>query len=841
MPLKESDKEELAKYLSDPIWRMNTLYEIRTKAPGYEGKTVLFKPNNVQKKIYKSIEENPRTIILKPRKLGCTTGIVLYLLDQAMYNPNQLCRSIAHRRLSVQEIFNDTVQFAYKKLRDSYPDLCPKAEYTTRAELQFLDNGSKYSIDVEARGVTPTKLHLSEVAYQEDEAMLQDTLASLSPTAKGIAESTAHGKANWFEETFTKNWELKRSGREPEWNPLFFSWFDDPMNRLPVKKDTRLYYREDCREQHAKYRNADGSELDGMQLLFWDRQRFAYGDRLPELFPANPEEAFMFSTGRVYSEFSRIVHVIPPTRYKDYEISMDYGQQNPMVFLLSHQDYDNNFIFFREFYRPNSNIEEARKWLEQNAPEKIDSDGFIHIKYPDPSVFKEDQYSSIATPGKQISHRASIADEFQRHKILLYRGTQNDVQAGIARVKEYLRFDPDHKHPFRRMANGDPQRGSARVFFTEDMTNTISEFSNYLWPSNPKGQLNRQAYENPRKEHDHCLLSSTLVDTTLGQKTIESLVGKTGFVYTRDGGIERFFNVRKTMDDATVYRVSFSDGRSVTCTGDHRFLSADGSWKFALDLCSEDWIQCSTYASYRYQQDRPKICSKALLSLRFLFQKNGRQVTTTQSCVGEKLSEKDPKGDACPSQRFQQTQQPAGESGVTDSETAQNIPCRTFDGSTTKEAGRQRNSQCHAEGKSLAQFSRGKKMAPETCEGNEKEKASGHLHSLWKRLSDYATDSFKVLRRDMPSQGACAKVESVRKADTGVATYTLSVENTHCYSVNGGIIVKNSMDCVRYRLFTSGLPLQEILSHSFERGTVGSMVQSHLDSELHREEGGEAY
>lgn len=506
MPIQESDRDQMAKLLADQVWRLNNLYQIRTKMPGYEGKTVFFRPNKVQRKIYQSIHEHPRTIILKPRKLGCTTGIVLYLLDQAMYNENQLCRSIAHRRLSVQEIFNDTVQFAYRKLREGLPDLCPVAEYTTKAELQFAGNGSKYSIDVEARGVTPTMLHLSEVAYQEDEAMLQDTLASLSPTARGIAESTAHGMGNWFERTFTQNWQLLMQGRTPEWNPLFFAWFDDPGNQLPWKKDTEFYYGAEVEEQRAKYRNDDGSQLSNEQLLFWDRQKFAYGDRLPELFPSTPEEAFIFSTGRVYSEFTRAVHVIPRTTYKDYEISMDYGQKNPMTFYKSHQDFDGNFIFFGpEFYRRNAPIEEARKWLEINCPEKMDSEGFIHVRYPDPAVFKEDQYSAIATPGKAIAHKASIADEFMRHKILLYRGVQNDVQAGIVRVKEYLRFDPEHPHPFRRLPNGEPQKGAPRVFITEDLTEMINEFSNYLWPAEPKGQLNREAYENPRKEHDHAM------------------------------------------------------------------------------------------------------------------------------------------------------------------------------------------------------------------------------------------------------------------------------------------------------------------------------------------------
>jgi hypothetical protein len=491
---------EVREKLADRVWRLFNLYQIRTKVAGMEGQTVTFRPNKVQRKIYKSVEENNRTIILKPRKLGCTTGIVIYLLDKALWSQNQLCRTIAHRKQTVGEIFVDTVRYAFNGVPDG---IRPDPEYTTRAELAFKDTGSKYSIDVEARGVTPTYLHLSETAYMEDEAKLQDTLESLPTTAKGICESTAQGKGNWFERTFMGNWQLLQQGRRPEWYPLFFAWYDDPNNSLPHRPGIEFYYWNECLEQRLKFRNMDGSPLTDSQLLWWDRKRWDLGNRLPELYPSAAEEAFIYNTGRVYDEFDRHLHVIPPMVFKDYEISMDYGQTNPMVFLLSNQDYDNNFTFFREFYRAQCPIEDARGWLEENAPEKVDGDGWIHIKYPDPSVFIDNQIHPVVTPGQHREHRSSIADEFQRHKILLYRGTQNDVQAGIARVKEYLKFDPEHIHPYKKDEIGRSIRGSPRVFFTENCPSTIGEFPNYLWPKDPIGALNQTSYEVPIKKNDH--------------------------------------------------------------------------------------------------------------------------------------------------------------------------------------------------------------------------------------------------------------------------------------------------------------------------------------------------
>ena len=253
------------------IWRLNNLYHIRTKAPGYQGKVVLFQPNRVQREIYKKMEEHNRVIILKPRKLGVSTGIILYLLNKAMYCENQMCRTIAHRKQTVSEMFNDIARFAFDRIDER---LRSKEKYTTRAELQFTNLGSKYSIDVEARGLTPTYLHFSEIAYVEEEAKLQDTLESLSMEAHGIAESTANGKGNWFEQTFNRNYDLLKRGKDTSWYPLFFAWFDDPYNSIPFFPESEFHYPEEVAEVRAKFKNFDGTQLRDDQLLFWDRKKF---------------------------------------------------------------------------------------------------------------------------------------------------------------------------------------------------------------------------------------------------------------------------------------------------------------------------------------------------------------------------------------------------------------------------------------------------------------------------------------------------------------------------------------------------------------------------------------
>lgn len=484
----------------DPVWRMTNLYKIRTKIPGFEGKDVTFIPNLTQAKIFNAIERDgwKRVIVLKPRKLGVTTGMCLYLLDQAMYRPNQMCRTIAHRKQTVSELFNDITRFAY----DAIPnELKPDARYTTRSELDFPSIGSKYSVDVEARGLTPTILHFSEIAYAEDEAKLEDTLESLPQTALGIAESTANGKGNWFERTFMDNWHRLQRGEKPIWFPLFFAWFDDPTNRMPLEEGMRLIFAKDCAEIKARFK------LDDEQVLWWDRKKSQLGDRMPELYPSTPEEAFIFSTGLVYgTEFRRELNVIDPVEFSEFSISMDYGQTNPMVFLFIHQDFDGNHICFNEFYSPDTHPEDAARWLFANVPKERIKNGKIHIDYCDPSVFSNTLINVNVRPGTRAAeYRRSVADEFRRYGIMLHSGTQNDVQAGILRMKEYLRYDPKHKHPFQLDEFDRPILGGPRLFVTQNCMATIEEFSKYRWPKDPMGALNQSSYETPMKKDDHAM------------------------------------------------------------------------------------------------------------------------------------------------------------------------------------------------------------------------------------------------------------------------------------------------------------------------------------------------
>lgn len=75
---------------------------------------------------------------------------------------------------------------------------------------------------------------------------------------------------------------------------------------------------------------------------------------------------------------------------------------------------------------------------------------------------------------------------------------------------------------------------------------------------------------------DHCFVSETMVDTPEGSIPIGSL-SSTGLVLTDQGPLP-YENPRITRTVTNLVRLTMRDGRSVTCTPDHRFMTQDRFW-----------------------------------------------------------------------------------------------------------------------------------------------------------------------------------------------------------------------------------------------------------------------
>jgi hypothetical protein len=125
--------------------------------------------------------------------------------------------------------------------------------------------------------------------------------------------------------------------------------------------------------------------------------------------------------------------------------------------------------------------------------------------------------------------------------------------------------------------------GKLKVFRT--CGNLLSEYR--LYRRDTKGKI--------VKEHDHCLAPDTIVHTTDGRRRIADLVGTSGEVLTVGGEYTPYRDCRMTRADAPLVAVHFDDGSVVRCTPDHRFLTPSG-WVEAQDMAG---LMCYDAVSQR--------------------------------------------------------------------------------------------------------------------------------------------------------------------------------------------------------------------------------------------------
>jgi len=177
------------------------LYTIINK----DQQAVPFKRNAAQEVLEKRKDElkakygRIRLIILKGRQMWITTNEAINGLDDAIIFDNQNIWILAQVDKTRDEIF-DKVKTAYTRLpdylelEDGKTRVKPNTKYSTKKELEFLENHSKIAVITDSRGGTRSKLHISEFAFINDAAeLLAGTLPSVPKSGDIIIESTA----NW--------------------------------------------------------------------------------------------------------------------------------------------------------------------------------------------------------------------------------------------------------------------------------------------------------------------------------------------------------------------------------------------------------------------------------------------------------------------------------------------------------------------------------------------------------------------------------------------------------------------------------------------------------------------
>lgn len=234
--------------------------KIRVKEDG-RNKMVPLILNREQKDILTAIEvqekagEPVRIIILKSRKVGCSTLIEAIGHHLCQFSEHIIAKCVAHRKESTEDIFEITHRYQ-ENLHWAIEEISSgKGKRSSRDMGIFWDHDSRFEVQTQGatdadRGDTPDYLHLSELGLwwkrrktTSDEDVLQSALGSIADV-KGtyvIIESTACGAAGAFYNRFWKAWKNEPGNM---FKALFFGWQEHEKYRLPKRKGDAVRHRE---------------------------------------------------------------------------------------------------------------------------------------------------------------------------------------------------------------------------------------------------------------------------------------------------------------------------------------------------------------------------------------------------------------------------------------------------------------------------------------------------------------------------------------------------------------------------------------------------------------------
>lgn len=310
---------ELVENLASRKWRLTNLYKITNK----EKETVTFKPNFAQSLI---LDDSPQYWeALKARQLGISTLALVDCLDQTIWSVNQTVCILAHEQDAIKKLFR-IVRFAYDNLDARIKPQLGKGG-GSQYELYFPKINSRIYVDLESRGDTISRLHVSEFAFIINPDKVRATMDAVPiKTGRISIESTPNGMNHFYEfwndpgSTFQK---------------YFFPWFFDPEYAIDPGEELIRTEEEQRLTRRAKRRyNIDLTDAQINFRRFKIAQKKSYSHFIQE-YPEDEETCFIASGDPVLDRAEISEHykkVAPPLFEKDgLEIFEDFQEGNVYV------------------------------------------------------------------------------------------------------------------------------------------------------------------------------------------------------------------------------------------------------------------------------------------------------------------------------------------------------------------------------------------------------------------------------------------------------------------------------------------------------------------------------
>jgi phage terminase large subunit len=290
-------------------------------------------------------------------------------------------------------------------------------------------------------------------------------------------------------------------------------------------------------------------------------------------------------SGQIYHEFRRDVHVIKPFKIPDEWprfCGLDHGFRNPTAVLWGAMDYDGTVYIYREFYEREWIIEEICKGNKKQGKK-----GIIALNGKDKIQGIWIDPSTRANRGKDSDFQTYL-DHLPKEWALI--PANNEVEAGIDRVKQYLKIND--------------RTGKPSVYIFDTCSNLIEEMTQYRYEELQPGQeMNKNLKETPVKKNDHaCFVGDTKISTVVGFKYIKDI--RVGDTILTSLGPKKVLASR-CVGVKPVWEYVFTNGARLISTPDHPVLTLEGKRVNIHDLTLNDtavnvssWFKLSSLTGF---------------------------------------------------------------------------------------------------------------------------------------------------------------------------------------------------------------------------------------------------
>lgn len=264
---------------ADKNWRLEHIYQIVDK----EGVRRTLSMNIVQRKLAAS--KSPRKMVLKARQFGVSTYGLIDIYDDTVIIPNTTSVILAHEQDGIEKLFRIP-----KRAYEFTPEvLKPKIDRGggSKYEMFFPVLNSRIYCDLEVRGDTIHRLHVSEMAFIKEENRVKATLQAVPITTGRVTiESTPNGVGGLF-------YDMWHDPDQP-YEKFFFPWFIFPDYAIPVERLVPgITTEEEKFVEHAKARY--GVAITAAQLMFRRYKQTELKDLFMQEYPEDDETCFLSS------------------------------------------------------------------------------------------------------------------------------------------------------------------------------------------------------------------------------------------------------------------------------------------------------------------------------------------------------------------------------------------------------------------------------------------------------------------------------------------------------------------------------------------------------------------